>query len=300
MAIPSIGDPACEAAKQKQKRTLEAKASLWRPRSEQSRLMSRTAPSVAQNNTMKVGEILTTNGPDIALIGKWGMLSLCYAAQGGFESAVKLLIDNGARLEATDSRYGQTPLSLAAEMGHVGVVKVLCMNGANVDAVSESNHTPLSRAAINGNQDIIRVLIDAGSDMEARSSDRKKTPLHWAVFKHRVESTRLLLQRGAQVDSEDNLYGTALCCAAGEGHLDVVKLLLEYGADTELTPWHEEAPLTLAARRSHVDVVRLLLAYGANIDARNREGKTALDLVQLELTDEGVEWDEVIEVLKSH
>ncbi|KAG4254577.1 hypothetical protein FPRO03_06917 [Fusarium proliferatum] len=282
MAIPSIGDPACEAAKQKQKRTLEAKASLWRPRSEQSRLMSRTAPSVAQNNTMEVGEILTTNGPDIALIGKWGMLSLCYAAQGGFESAVKLLIDNGTRLEATDSRYGQTPLSLAAEMGHIGVVKVLCMN------------------AINGNEDIIRVLIDAGSDMEARSSDRKKTTLHWAVFKHRVESTRLLLQRGAQVDSEDNLYGTALCYAAGEGHLDVVKLLLEYGADTELTSWHEEAPLTLAARRGHVDVVRLLLAYGANIEARNREGKTALDLVQLELTDEGVEWDEVIEVLKSH
>ncbi|KAF4443711.1 ankyrin repeat-containing [Fusarium acutatum] len=249
MAIPSFGDPGCETAKQNQKLALEAKASRWRPRSEESRLL-----------------------PHIA--SPWPRITLW--------------------------RYGQTPLSFAAEIGHVGVVKILCMNGADVGAVDGGNHTPLSRAAINGNEDAIRVLIDAGSDMETRSAYRKKTPLHWAVFKRRVESTRLLLQRGAQVDAEDTLFGTALCYAAGEGHLDVVKLFLEHGADTELTSWHEEAPLSLAAELGHVDVVRLLLAYGANIDAKNREGETALDLVRVAFTDKGVEFDEVIEVLKSH
>ncbi|EWG52263.1 hypothetical protein FVEG_16957 [Fusarium verticillioides 7600] len=121
----------------------------------------------------------------------------------------------------------------------------------------------------------------------------------WAVFKHRVECTRLLLQRGAQVNAKDKMIGTALCHSAGEGHLDIVKLLPEHGADTELTSSRGEAPLSLAAQRGHVDVVRLLLAYGANIDGKNLDGKTALDVVQRDYNMR-ITFDEVVEVLKSH
>ncbi|KAF5584289.1 ankyrin repeat [Fusarium subglutinans] len=303
MVIPSIGDPACEAAKQNQKLAIEAKASGWTLGREEPRLLPRAVPS-ALSNVVEVTEILTADGPDIALIEPGRTLTLCSAAEQGLETAVKLLVDSGARLEATNrrpfGRVGKTPLALAAEIGHAGVVKILCMNGADVGAIwGEDKHTPLSLAAINGHEDTMRVLIDAGSDMEARTVHSNRTPLHWAVFKHRVESTRLLLQRGAQVNAKDE-FGTALCYSAGEGHLDIVKLLLDHGADIELTSIHEETPLSLAAQRGRVDVVRLLLAHGANIDAKNWRGKTALDLVQVEYNDEGPTFDEVVEVLKSH
>ncbi|KAG5757294.1 hypothetical protein H9Q70_000145 [Fusarium xylarioides] len=300
MVIPSIGDPACEAAKQNQKLAIEAKASRWTlGRAEEPRLLPRAARSVALNSLGEVTEILTPNGPGIAFIGQGTKISLCSAAEQGLEAAVKLLVDSGARLEARD-RSGLTPLSLAAERGHTSVVKILCMNGADPSAISgEDRHTPLSLAAINEHEDTIRVLIDAGSDMEARTAYFNKAPLHWAVFKHRVESTRLLLQRGAQVNAKDTMNGTALCHSAGEGHLDIVKLLLEHGADTELTSSREEAPLSLAAQRGHVDVVRLLLAYGANIDAKNWDGKTALDVVRGDYY-KRITYDEVVEVLRSH
>ncbi|KAF5584156.1 ankyrin repeat-containing protein [Fusarium pseudoanthophilum] len=293
MVIPSIGDPACEAAKQSQKLAIEAKASRWTlGRAEESRSLPRAAPSVALDNLVEVTEIPTANGPDIALIERRGILTLCSAVELGLEAAVKLLVDSGARLEARDSTCDRTSLALASEIGHTRVVKILCMNGADPSAVSgEGRQTPLSLAAINGHEDTIRVLIDAGSDMEARTGFFNKAPLHWAVFKHRVECTRLLLQRGAQVNAKDTMIGTALCHSAGEGHLDIVKLLLEHGADTELTSGRGEAPLSLAAQRGHADVVRLLLAYGANIHAKNWNGETALDLAY---------GDEVIEVLKSH
>ncbi|KAF5583569.1 peptidase S8 [Fusarium pseudocircinatum] len=152
----------------------------------------------------------------------------------------------------------------------------------------------------NGQEDAMRALIYAGSDMEVRTGHLSMTPLHWAVFKHRVESTRLLLQRGVQVNANDMPFGTALCYPAGEGYLDIVRFLLDHGADTELTSCHEETPLLLAAQRGRVDMLRLLLAWGANIDAKNCEGKTALDLVQVEYRNKGITFDEVVEVLKSH
>ncbi|KAF5691977.1 ankyrin repeat-containing protein [Fusarium circinatum] len=305
MVIPSIGDPACEAAKQNQKLAIEAKASRWKlEREVEFGFLPYPAP-LPLNKVVEVAEILTADGPDIALIEPGRTLTLCYAAREGLETAVKLLVDSGARLEATGSRpfgyAGRTPLSLAASRGHAGVVKTLCMNGADVDAESGRNRiTPLSIAAIDGREDIMRVLIDAGSDMEARTVYFNRTPLHWAVFNHRVESTRLLLQRGAQVDGESKEFGTALCYSAWEGHMDMVKLLLEHGADTEPHFFHKETPLSLAARRGHVDVVRLLLAYGADVDAKNWKGKTALDMVQVESNNEGHTFDEVVEVLKSH
>src|SRR5436190_7685187 len=42
-----------------------------------------------------------------------------------------------------------------------------------------------------------------------------------------------LLDRGADVNAENELRGTALCSAAEHGYLDVVKLLVDRGADVD-------------------------------------------------------------------
>ena len=65
---------------------------------------------------------------------KDGWTALHQAAINGHEAVVRLLLDNGANIEAKSS-LGQglapmmTPLHCAAEMGHGGVLKLLLQRG---------------------------------------------------------------------------------------------------------------------------------------------------------------------------
>jgi len=47
------------------------------------------------------------------------------AVQGGYAAVVKLLLEKSAELESKDDRWGQTPLSWAARGGHEAVVQLL-------------------------------------------------------------------------------------------------------------------------------------------------------------------------------
>ena len=61
--------------------------------------------------------------------------SLHLAAQKGHVDVAKVLVENGADVNAIDG-FGQTTLHLAAFYGHVDVAKVLVENGADVNAVN--------------------------------------------------------------------------------------------------------------------------------------------------------------------
>ena len=80
---------------------------------------------------------------------------------------------------------------------------------------------------------------------------------------------KLLLERGADVESKDDAGQTSLSRAAWNGHEAVVKLLLERGADVESKDDAGETPLSWAARNGHEAVVKLLLEKGANVESKN-------------------------------
>ena len=69
----------------------------------------------------------------------------------------------------------------------------------------------------------------------------------------------------------------ALLLASKKGHLEIVKLLLDRGALIESKDVdYGRTSLMLASRKGHLGIVKLLLDHGALIDARDYEGSTAL------------------------
>ncbi|KAF7513978.1 hypothetical protein GJ744_006592 [Endocarpon pusillum] len=96
---------------------------------------------------------------DLDSKGVYGRTPLSLAARNSHKAVVKVLIENGARMDSVDTECGQTPLSWAAENGYKVVVKLLIENGATVDLVDTLySQTPLSRAAGNGHEAVVKLL----------------------------------------------------------------------------------------------------------------------------------------------
>jgi len=93
------------------------------------------------------------------------------------------------------------------------------------------------------------------------------------------DQIKLLLNSGVQVDSwDDSALMTALHRAAIAGHKDIAELLITYGARVD-HGGSKSTPLHCAVQYGHKDVVELLLAHGADVNVKNGNGRTPMDII---------------------
>ena len=107
---------------------------------------------------------------------------LMEAASGGHVDIVKLLITQGADVNAQSSA-GNTPLHYAACGGYTDVVKVLIEATANVEEHNENGHTPLMEAASAGHVEVAKQLLKAGAGINTHSNEFKESALTLACYK---------------------------------------------------------------------------------------------------------------------
>jgi hypothetical protein len=78
-----------------------------------------------------------------------------------------------------------------------------------------------------------RILLEKGAELNSKDR-RGQTPLSWAAENRHEAVVKLLLEKGAEPDSKDTIYGrTPLSWAAKTGREAVVKPLFEKGAELE-------------------------------------------------------------------
>ncbi len=68
--------------------------------------------------------------------------------------------------------------------------------------------------------------------------------------------------------------------AARNGHVDTVKVLIAKGTDVNAKDQDGWTPLHLAAYKCHIDIVKVLLKKGADLLLKNNSGKTPRDLAR--------------------
>lgn len=178
-----------------------------------------------------------------------------------------------------DDLVGRTPLHLAAQRGQEEIVRLLLKEGADVDARNTADSaTPLHFAAENGHLSIVRLLVDAGSPLEAADNVHEGAPLRWAtsISRFHLEVAEFLLASGA---SHDLFTATAMNDGAAVRKLlgDSPELLNATLSEFE---YHEPA-MHLAARRGCCDAIRELATAGADLDLLNWWGLTALAVAQV-------------------
>ncbi|MEO8358831.1 MAG: ankyrin repeat domain-containing protein [Vicinamibacteria bacterium] len=122
-----------------------------------------------------------------------------------------------------------TPLSQAIVAGDVKKVEALLKAGQSPD---EGPVLPIVWAARAGQVDSIRLLVAAGVDVNTMDDGGNRwTPLQHALHKRKSDAARALVEAGADVSRHSAGQMPPLMMAAGYGDLRSVKMLLDHGAD---------------------------------------------------------------------
>ena len=197
--------------------------------------------------------LLLDNGAKVNTVSGWlgTALHTIIFGRGNRKSAmIKLLLDRGADVNKKAEHIGP-PLWLAGREADLKSARILIQAGADLDSVNVSGHSALHMAICNSKpgEELFDYLVSLGSDPLV--SDRRKcNGLHYAARANNVVAIEKILERGPDVNSVDSFGWTPLHWAA-------------------------------ASTRVSTQVIKALVLKKCNIEMKDRDGRTALDLAMM-------------------
>ena len=244
---------------------------------------------------LETTRLLLAAGATVGAANDLGVTPLWLACNNGSAALVEALLDARADPDAA-LPSGETPLMTAARTGNAGGARLLLAHGADANA-REGAHgqTALMWAVSQRHPKVVRVLLEHGAGVNDRSNAYPQVvssagnadprgvfevmqggyaPLLFAARQGDLQSARLLLAAGADVDDAAASGTSALVVAAHSGHGTLAALLLEAGADPGAAGAGYSA-LHAAVLRGDLGLVRTLLAHGADPDAVLERGTPA-------------------------
>ena len=256
----------------------------------------------------ELADMLIRAGANVSATNRDGVRPVQLAAMNGNAIMLDKLIKAGADPNQSLTQYGDTALMMAARTGKTDALKVLLEAGGKVNEREKwGGTTALMWAVSERHPEAVKLLIEQGADVKARSNfvpaagfegrtpvadntDRKVeefasgwlTPLMLAAREDDMESARLLVAAGADVNAVAGDGKNALNLAIFNGNYDLASYLVDNKADVNNTDTQRFTPLFWAVDRRNMEtapnfpwmvtqdplpLIKKLLDAGANPNA---------------------------------
>lgn len=221
--------------------------------------------------SLDVATLLLVRGANSAHSARDDATALSAAVAARQERAVEMLIARGAPVDQKLAGGG-TVLMAAAGRGDGTLVATLLAHGAHANAADEHGMRALHAAAqfafASGDEPaatgVICRLLDAGAQVDARNSDGQTALLILLGARAQPRSgtdqkaigslLRILMERGARIDLQDERGVGALHACAMHGLLLPSRKLLAAGADPACRDIFERTPRDVAHLLGFIDV----------------------------------------------
>ena len=240
---------------------------------------------------MKALQVGKTNVEAVKCLIKHGAqvdskaLEVC--CEKGNVEVVKVLLqvegiqDNLISGELSDYKYADMvysvshcPFNTAIKYKHIQLVKWLL----DSYMVTDIPVGALFSAIESQSSEMVQLLLDHGGTAQVNpTADGETSALMLASYHGNIEIVKMLLEKGAKVNIQNEKKVSALILAADQGNVEVLKQLLEIGADVNLKGEGGSTALLSAllpkqhfvSQQTKVEMVKLLLNHDADVKVRD-------------------------------
>ena len=267
-AASDVADAAMKGNKEAIRSLLQRKANVNAPQSDGTTALH----WAVRSDDLETSDLLIRAGANVSAANRDGATPLLLAAENGNAAMLDSLIKAGADPNASLTKYGDTALMMAARTGKTDAIKTLADHGAQVNAKeSWGDTTALMWAVSERHPAAVKLLMDRGADVNARS---KFVP---STTGRGFEGTTPVDAQPNQ-PAEEHASGllTPLMFAAREGDLESARLFVAAGADVNAIGGDGKDALSLAIFNGNYDVASFLIDNHSKVNQADAQRFTPL------------------------
>ena len=196
----------------------------------------------------------------------------------GNETALNSLVGKGFDVNSRDEE-GNTILYYAMqESAPLGILRILIDNGADVNAPSAQNGmTPLI-IAISKAEEIQKQTALLYEQQGTVNNEEKLKEFITEQLKYALAAVKLLVEKGADVNQETPQGTPLMSAAANAWNYDIVDFLLESGADVNQQDRNGRTALFYASANDCNKIITRLMTAGANISIRDYNNMSYMEV----------------------
>ncbi|KAM9310006.1 inversin [Pholidichthys leucotaenia] len=233
--------------------------------------------AVADGNEAVVEVLTSYEGCNVTAYDNLFRTPLHWAALLGHAKIVHLLLERNTSGTIPSDSQGATPLHYGAQSNNAETVGVFLSHPSVKDEPDLEGRTAFMWAAGKGSDDVIRTMLTLTPNIDINMSDKYGgTALHAASLSGHVSTVKLLLEKGAMVDSLDVMKHTPLFRACEMGHTDVILTLIKGSACVDLVDVDGHTALHWAALGGNAEVCQILMENGISPNVQDQAGRTPL------------------------
>ena len=226
----------------------------------------------AENGYTSIAKALLNSGADAKKVDIHSITALIYASSNGYQDIVKLLVASPIEVINHKDHSSRSALYYSLNNNHFSVAKILIESNANSEQSNGSGVTPMSIALLKNKTSLIQLMLDKGYNINYQTPSTVK---HY-FYKYDVNSASHVLMQRVYATS----CRTALMYAssAKEVSQDSLEILVAAGADLDLQDASGDTALMYACRSCQIEKVKFLVSKGSNLKIENFSKRTALDV----------------------